>query len=80
MELKDLSPFFQYLSRKSVPHNTPAAGDTFIGAFAGRYVAGSPLPEATRYATAAAAISVSRLGAQTSIPIVAEVEEFLSSH
>jgi ribokinase len=57
-----------------------AAGDTFIGAFAGRYVNGASLEEAAQFATAAAAITVSRLGAQVSIPTRVEVEQFLREH
>lgn len=56
-----------------------AAGDTFNGALAVALAEGMALPEALRFANAAAALSVTRLGAQTSIPSRDEVERFLSA-
>jgi ribokinase len=53
--------------------DTTAAGDTFIGAFAVALHEGLALDEATRRATAAAAVCVTRAGAQSSIPYRAEV-------
>lgn len=58
--------------------DTVAAGDTFIGAFVIRLVEGAPVNEAARFACAAAAISVTRPGAQPSIPSRKEVETFIS--
>lgn len=60
------------------PVDTTAAGDTFCGALAVALVEGRPLLEAVRFANAAAAISVTRMGAQPSIPWRAEVEQFLT--
>lgn len=57
--------------------DTTAAGDTFIGAYAARMTGGSPVGEALRFASAAAALSVTRLGAQESIPTEREVIDFL---
>ncbi len=57
--------------------DTTAAGDVFCGALAVTLVEGKPLPEAARFACAAAAISVTRLGAQPSVPGRAEIEQFL---
>jgi ribokinase len=57
--------------------DTVGAGDTFIGAFVVRMVEGSDVREAARFGCAAAAIAVTRRGAQTSIPVRAEVERFL---
>jgi ribokinase len=51
-----------------------AAGDTFNGALAVALAEGKALEEAVPFANAAAAISVTRLGAQTSIPSRDEVE------
>ena len=53
------------------------AGDTFIGAVMKRLVEGTKVPEAIRFGCAAAAIAVTRRGAQSSIPTRSEVEEFL---
>jgi ribokinase len=57
--------------------DTVGAGDTFIGAFVSRLVAGAEVREAARFGCAAAAIAVTRRGAQASIPSRAEVEAFL---
>lgn len=57
--------------------DTTAAGDTFNGALVAALQEGQPMDEAIRFGHAAAAISVTRLGAQTSIPSRAEVDEFL---
>jgi ribokinase len=56
-----------------------AAGDTFTGAFATALSEGMPLTDAVRFANAAAAISVTRMGAQPSIPTKAEIEGKLNS-
>lgn len=58
--------------------DTVAAGDTFTGALAALIGEGYSLKEAARYANAAAALAVTRHGAQPSIPTRSEVEEFLS--
>jgi ribokinase len=60
--------------------DTVAAGDTFIGAFVTRLVEGSDLREAVLFGCAAAAIAVTRPGAQPSIPARHEVDAFLSAH
>ncbi len=57
--------------------DTTAAGDTFCGAFAVAHVEGKPLKESLQFASAAAAICVTRIGAQPSIPTRKEIEEFL---
>ena len=57
--------------------DTTAAGDTFNAAFAVKLVEGASPHEAARYANAAAAISVTRLGAQPSMPTAGEVEAML---
>ncbi len=59
--------------------DTVAAGDTFIGAFVTRIVEGAALREAVRFGCAAAAIAVTRPGAQPSIPARQEVDDFLSA-
>jgi ribokinase len=57
-----------------------AAGDTFNGALAARLARGDRLLAALRYASAAAALSVTRAGAQPSIPKAREVARFLDQH
>jgi ribokinase len=57
-----------------------AAGDVFNGALAVAISEGKPLLEAARFANAAAAISVTRSGAQPSAPHRNEIERFLRSH
>ncbi|WP_242567674.1 PfkB family carbohydrate kinase, partial [Vibrio cholerae] len=56
------------------------AGDTFNGALVTGLLQEMPLESAIKFAHAAAAISVTRFGAQTSIPTRAEVEAFLAEH
>ncbi len=58
--------------------DTVAAGDAFVGAFAVALLEGKPAQAAARWASAAAAISVTRKGAQPSLPRRAEVEAFLA--
>lgn len=58
--------------------DTTAAGDTFNGALAVALAEGESLPNAVRFANAAAAISVTRLGAQPSAPKRLEIEKFLN--
>jgi ribokinase len=57
--------------------DTTAAGDTFNAALAVALAEGQPAEGAVRFANAAAAISVTRLGAQASAPTRAEVDRFL---
>jgi ribokinase len=57
--------------------DTTAAGDCFVGALATGLGEGLSLDEAAAFATAAAAISVTRPGAQPSLPRRDEVEKFL---
>jgi ribokinase len=57
--------------------DTTAAGDVFNGALAVAIAEGKPLELAVRFANAAAAISVTRLGAQPSAPTRREIERFL---
>jgi ribokinase len=62
------------------PVDTTAAGDTFNAAFAVALAEGATLHAAARFAHGAAAISVTRFGAQSSIPTRAEVDSFLAGH
>ncbi len=55
--------------------DTTAAGDAFSGALAVAWGSGQSLLDAARFAAQAAAISVTRLGAQPSLPTLKEVRE-----
>ncbi|NUV00326.1 ribokinase [Marinitoga sp. 1154] len=59
--------------------DTTAAGDVFNGALAVALEEGKNIKEAIKFAAAAAGISVTRKGAQSSIPTRNEVDNFLSS-
>ena len=61
------------------PLDTTAAGDTFCGAFTTRIVAGDSLESAIQFSSAAAALSTLKVGAQSSIPYLSEVLEYLNS-
>jgi len=67
-----LVPAFQV-----TPVDTTAAGDTFNGALAVALGEGRDLSGAARFASAAAAISITRLGAQPSAPKRREIEKLL---
>lgn len=56
--------------------DTTAAGDTFVGGFAAALAAGKSEAEAIRYGQIAAALSVTRAGAQPSIPTLSDVQAF----
>lgn len=58
--------------------DTTGAGDTFTGALVAALCTGMPMADALRWATAAAAITVTRPGAQSSFPKRQEVEDVLS--
>jgi len=58
--------------------DTTAAGDTFNAALAVALTEGRDVSGALQFANAAAAISVTRMGAQASAPARAEVDQFLS--
>ncbi|MEU2503903.1 ribokinase [Streptomyces sp. NPDC007863] len=59
--------------------DTTAAGDTFVGALAVALGEGRPVPEALAWAGTAAALSVRREGASTSMPYRTEIDTALGS-
>lgn len=62
------------------PVDATAAGDTFNGALAAGLAEGGSLPQAIDFANAAAALSVTQPGAQSSIPTRTQVDRFLGEH
>jgi ribokinase len=73
-EFRGLAPGF-----KVEAVDTTAAGDVFNGALAAALAKEQPLAEAVRFANAAAALSVTRLGAQPSAPPRKEIKKLLES-
>jgi len=68
----------EHLAAPAVPAvDTTAAGDTFIGGLAVGLAAGFDLRSAIAFGQRAAALSVTRVGAQTSIPYRREVDAFV---
>lgn len=59
--------------------DTTAAGDVYCGTLAVSLSEGRTLLDAVRFASAASAISVTRMGAQPSAPYRSEIEGFLES-
>jgi ribokinase len=57
--------------------DSTAAGDAFNGALACAVAEGRPMQEAIRFASAAGAITVTRKGAQDSLPAKDEIEDLL---
>lgn len=62
------------------PVDTTAAGDVFNGALAVGIAGKKSMDQAVRFASAAAALSVTRPGAQASAPVIKEIEEFLAKN
>ncbi|HQE20140.1 MAG TPA: ribokinase [Aggregatilineales bacterium] len=59
------------------PVDTTAAGDAFVAGFSVALAEGKPVAEAVRWGNAAGALAVTRMGAQTSLPRRAELEQLL---
>ncbi|MGC8971131.1 MAG: ribokinase [bacterium] len=59
------------------PVDTTGAGDVFNGALTVKLSQGEPIERAIKYAVVCAGISVTRKGAQSSIPTSEEVENFI---
>jgi ribokinase len=60
--------------------DTTAAGDAFNGGLACALGEGKPMADAIQYANAVAALSVTRMGAQPSLPVAQEVAAFLAQN
>ena len=74
------APFFTVRAFPVHAVDTTAAGDAFNGAFAVALMRGQNVHESARYACAVAAISVTRRGAQPSMPSRTEVAKFLKTY
>ncbi len=71
---------FEYFPAPKVKAvDTTAAGDTFVGGFAAALALGKSEVEAIRFGQLAAALSVTRAGAQPSIPTLSDVQAFSPS-
>jgi ribokinase len=71
-------PIFEFIPAFQVRVvDTTAAGDAFVGALATGLGEGLSLADAAHFASAVAALSVTRPGAQPSLPYRSEVDEFL---
>jgi ribokinase len=73
-EFKELIPGFKV---KAV--DATAAGDVFNGALAVAIAQNKPIREAVSFANAAAALSVTKLGAQPSAPTKEDIDKFLKT-
>jgi ribokinase len=60
--------------------DSTGAGDSFNGALAAFLAEGVQVEDAVRMASAAAAITVTRMGAQVSTPLRGEIEDFIQRH
>jgi ribokinase len=58
--------------------DSTAAGDAFNAGLAVALMRGESLPDATRYAAAVGAVSVTRAGAQPAMPTADEVDKLLA--
>src|SRR5690606_4200059 len=75
--VEDASGGRHHAAPRVTPVDTTAAGDTFNGAVGVRLAEGETIDKAIEWANRAAAISVTREGAQSSIPTHEEVDQFV---
>lgn len=72
---EDMKKYFE--SVKVMAKDTTGAGDSFIGGLAVALTEGNSIEEAIRFATNVAALTVTRSGAQSSLPKREEVQMFI---
>lgn len=76
--------YYEETEEKVVPghqvdvQDTTGAGDTFNGVLAAMLAQKESLPAAIRYANAAAALSVTKIGAQSGMPTYEELQDFMN--
>jgi len=75
----DANQRHRIVARKVTPVDATGAGDTFVGAFLARVLAGDGIADAGRYANAAAALSTTVYGAVASIPRAEQVRAALAA-
>jgi ribokinase len=74
--------YFDGIEIKSIPAypanvvDTTGAGDTFCGALAASLVEGNGLEDSVKFANKAAALATTKLGAQSGMPAIEEMEKF----
>ncbi|MGM0641583.1 MAG: PfkB family carbohydrate kinase [Thermotogota bacterium] len=73
-EIKEIDTF------KVKPLDTTASGDVFNGTLALEYFETDDLEKSIKKASAAAALSTTKIGAQTSIPTIEEIDDFLKNN
>ena len=76
--IRDVNGFARQEARKVDAIDTTAAGDVFNGALCVALTEDMDIREAVRFATVAASVSVTRMGAQSSIPAREEVDALQS--
>ncbi|WP_130805836.1 ribokinase [Senegalia massiliensis] len=69
-----------FSSKKTKVVDSTAAGDSFIGALVTGIIQGKSIDDAMEYASYAASLTVSKSGAQSSLPTKKEVEKFIKSY
>lgn len=75
----DRKGFDIYKAYKVKAVDSTAAGDSFIGALAAAISEGKMLEDAIAFATAVGALTVTKEGAQSSLPLRAEVVDFMKN-
>ena len=68
-----LTPIFILVENPTLSAVRSGAGDCFSGTFAAAVAAGKPLEQAIHFALTGAAISITRPGAQSSLPTLREI-------
>jgi ribokinase len=76
--LADDSGTHHHAAPQVVALDSTGAGDTFVGALASALVLGAAMTEAVHFAQQAAALSVTRRGAQASMPSRTEIKDFFT--